>query len=396
MPKWIEQHKNHELLSDTSGSPCRFSNDLLVQIEFPITIMPVLKKLIVWIVLFVIALTQLLLYIPNFSCRGTSSSAVCLDQFSFSILGSSAVTEDFINSIKEFLKLLSYLAIDMGWSKGLTDTDLYREEKLVNTFDSENVYKVNYFGYCKKRHGERLYCVPNWDSGMDVLGILVRDIGIQLGMLSASHQNDTRLLGDSMVLTYNLALSSLRKFLKGDRGGALSKMIVSDDNYVGSNSESRASRYYKGVQLAHFLKLANKFLLFTQICELSTSLLNLAALLSFGLALALGKKIRILPILVKITTAALASLATVSLTGTILYYLSLKALEPSKDPMQSPTQWDVLQVRLGPAFIIACIRYAMQLILIPIAFLTARHYSVKEKDSKDTQGQHSDLQGGWL
>ncbi|CCE91673.1 Sma2p TDEL_0D00890 [Torulaspora delbrueckii] len=355
--------------------------------------MLIFKRLIVWIILFVIALTQLLLYIPNFSCRGSSA---CLDQFNFSIIGSSSVTQDFINSIKEFLKLLSYLAIDMGWSRDLTDSDIYREEKLVDTFDSENVYKVNYFGYCKKRHGERLYCVQNWGSGMDVLGILVRDIGIQLGMLSASHQNDTRLLGDSMVLTYHLALSSLRRFLRGDQGNALSKLVISKDDYASSKSDAKTSRYSKGVDMAYLLKVANKFLLLIELCELSTSLLFLTAVICFGIALSMGIKLRIIPLVLKIMISALASLATITFTGTIIYFLALRSLQPSKDPLQSSTKWDIIKINLGPGFIIGCIRYAIQIILIPLAFLIARHYSAREKETKEAKIEPPGFQNDWL
>lgn len=301
-----------------------------------------------------------------------------------------------MNSIKEFLKLLSYLAIDMGWSKDLTDTDIYKEEKLVDTFDSENVYKVNYVGYCKKRYGERLYCIQNWDSGMDVLGILVRDIGIQLGMLSMSHQNETRLLGDSMVLTYHLSLSSLRRFLRGDQGNALSKLVIADDDSTQSRSASKTSSYSKGVEMAYCLKMVNKLLLLIHFCELTLSLLFLAAVLAFGICLVLRLKIKVLALILRIGVSTTAFLGTMSITGMIMYFLVLKSLEPPRDPTRLSSKWDIIQVSLGSGFIIGCIRYAIQIILVPVTFVITRHYSAGENETKELKDEDLAFTNEWF
>lgn len=333
-----------------------------------------------------ITLTQFFLYIPNFSCTGSASLPFCAEQFSFSIIESSSITKNFIGSIKEFLRLVSFLAIDMGWSNTLSDPDIYKEDNLVDTFDSENVYQVNYFGYCKKKNNKRLYCAPSGNNGMDVLGILVRDIGIQLCMLSAPRQNDTKVLGDSLVLTYHLALSSLRKILKDGQGNVFSKILLRGDD-VSSKGRSKTSRYNKGVEVAYSLEIANRAMLFLQACEVLVSFACALIVIGFGIVLTLGKKHRLFPILLQLGTSSLVSLATVSLIGTILYYLALKSLEPSNDLRQQGTGWEMMQVTIGTGFIIGCIRYGVQVTLLPLTWIISKRYSSKKvivQDSADT------------
>ncbi|QLL32421.1 hypothetical protein HG536_0C05900 [Torulaspora globosa] len=339
-----------------------------------------LKRFLAWIILLIVALTQLLLYIPILSCRNTGS--FCVEQFRFSITGSSAITEEFINSVKEVLKLISYLALDMGWSTGLTDSDVYREENLVDTFDSENVYSVNHFGYCKKKHSTILYCAHNGHSGMDVLGILVRDIGIQLGMLSMPHQNETTMVGESLVLTYHLGLTSLKKFLKAKQTSALSKVLLLEDGQAESGKISGASQFARGVALARFLQLANAGVLIMLINEISVSVLCMLAVLVYGITLVLKVKVRILITVLKAAASVLIGIATITFASTLLYFLALKTLEPSGDPLQPATKWDIMQLSVGPGFVIGWIRYALQIILLPLTFGTLRYYSTREEPSQ--------------
>ncbi|QLQ79941.1 hypothetical protein HG537_0C05900 [Torulaspora globosa] len=338
-----------------------------------------LKKFVAWIIMLIIALTQLLLYIPIFSCRDTGPSPVCIEQFRFSIIGSSAITEEFINSVKEVLKLISYLAIDMGWSTRMTDSEIYREENLVDTFDAENVYSVNHFGYCKKKHNSIVYCARNGHSGMDVLGILVRDIGIQLGMLSISHQNETTMVGDSLVLTYHLGLTSLKKFLKAKQTSTLSKVLLLEDGQTERTNNTGPPQFAKGVALARFLQLANAGVLIMLINEIAASTLCLLAVLAYGITLILKLKVRILITALKVAASTLIAIATITFTSTLLYFLALKTLEPSSDPLQPPTKWDIMQVSVGPGFVIGWIRYALQIILLPLVFLTIRYYRAREE-----------------
>lgn len=350
--------------------------------------MIVFKRFIVWTILFGITTVQFLLYLPNFTCTVSTGVPLCTAQFNFSVVGTSAITRDFIDSIREFLKLISYLALDMGWA-GATDSKIYNEENLVDTFDPDNIYKVNFFGYCKKNGYRRVYCVQNGDSGMDILSVLVRDVGIQLAKLSSSPANNTKVLGDSLVLTYHLSLSSLRRFLKGDRrnSNAFSRILIGAQD-TGADDD-RAEQFGKGVDIAHVLKIFNKILFFWQIAELATSFICLITVIAFGVALTFGKKHRLLPTILKFSSSILVIVASLTLLGNILYFLFLKLLEPSQDNSQT-SDWALLKVTIGSGFVICCGRFMLQSLFLPITFLTANHYSIKDsKTNSDDQSVES-------
>lgn len=340
--------------------------------------MLIIKRFIVWTILFAITLTQFLLYLPDFSCTLSTSLPTCTAQFNFAIVDSSRITHDFIASVQEFLKLLSYLTIDMGWSNELSDPSIYNDENLVDTFHQENIYKMNYFGYCKRTNGKRVYCVQNGNSGMDVLSLLIRDIGIQLGKLSSIHAGNTKVLADSLAFTYQLALSSLHSFLKNDRSreNAFSNIIVGS-----LHDESVSSNYSKGVTIAYALMIFNKILLFIHISEICMSFVCLLSVVIFGMSLIWGKKHYALPILLKSTSFILITASSITIISNILYLMGLKMLEPSKINGVS-TGWELLQVTVGSGFIIGCTRYLVQCIFVPVTFLTANHYSVKNSSKK--------------
>lgn len=354
--------------------------------------MIVFKRFIVWSILFGITIIQFLLYLPNFSCMVSTGVPLCTAQFNFSIVGTSNITRDFIDSIREFLRLISYLALDMGWV-GATDPKFYNEENLVDTFDPDNVYKVNFFGYCKKNGYHRAYCVQNGNSGMDILSVLVRDVGIQLAKLSSFPANNTKVLGESLVLTYHLSLSSLRRFLKGDsrNSNAFSKILLGAQDT--GMDDDRANKFGKGVDIAYVLKVFNKILFFWQVGEFASSFVCLAIVLGFGLVLTFGKKHQLLPVMLKCSSSILIIAASLTLLGNTIYFLSLKLLEPSHDYSQA-SDWALLQVTIGSGFIICCARYLLQLLFLPVTFLTANHYSngrdVKESNddgSVDSMGK---------
>lgn len=307
------------------------------------------------------------------------------------------MTKEVIGSIKELLKLISYLAIDLGWSNDLADPSIYDDENLVDTFNSENIYKVNYFSYCKKNGDKRTYCVRNGNYGRDVIGILVRDVGIQLGKVSSLHTNDTQILGDSLVIAYHLALNSIRKFIRGDRsrGNAFFNTFLDVDS-DSPGRRNNASHYSKGVEILYWLGVSNQILFFLQISEIAISFLCLLTVVGFGIVLAFAKRHRSLPILLKITSSLLVVTATVSLLCTVLYFLTLKTLEPSKEASKTPTGWELLELRIGKGFIIDCARYAIQIFLLPITVLAANHYSVRKllkdnSDSKDSCSSKDDV-----
>ncbi|EHN00940.1 Sma2p [Saccharomyces cerevisiae x Saccharomyces kudriavzevii VIN7] len=216
------------------------------------------KRLIVWGVLLVLSLSQFLLYLPTTTCTSSKGLRLCAPQFTITVIGGSSTANEFIASVREFLRLISYLTIDMGWSNEFTDPSVYEDENLVDTFQPDKIFELNYFGFCKRSNKSKIYCTSNENYGMDVLEVLVRDVGIQLGNISTTRSNETKQFGDSLVLTYRLALTSIRDFLKHDKhsGNALSKALIGtpDPNV---KDPSPTKNYLKGVNLAYILMMFN-------------------------------------------------------------------------------------------------------------------------------------------
>ncbi|EDO16611.1 hypothetical protein Kpol_520p34 [Vanderwaltozyma polyspora DSM 70294] len=351
-----------------------------------------LKRFIVWTFLFIVTLIQLLLYLPDFSCISKNGGLpICTSQFNFAIVDSSHITHDFITSIRELLRLLSYLTIDMGWSSGLPAPDAYNDENLVDTFHLNNIYKVNYFGYCKKNGKQKEYCTSNHSSGMDILALLVRDVGIQLGKLSSAYENNTEILGESLVFTYELSLSSLHTFIKGDRqrGNILPKIVTNQGNEQTDLEYSSSKAYDKGVSLAYGLMLFNEIMYFIHIFEITISVHCFLNVILFGFALVWGKKQILLPTLLKITSSLLLVFASISFSGNLLYLLLLKMLEPDPTGITT-TGWEMLEVKAGSGFIITCIRVGIQWIFLPVAFITSNHYIQPKKQQTKIDELKSD------
>ncbi|QLG73097.1 hypothetical protein HG535_0E01810 [Zygotorulaspora mrakii] len=342
--------------------------------------MLIFKRLIVWLILCGFTLLQFSLYVPSFSCALSPGVPTCAEQFSFTVVGGSKMTRELIGSIKELLKLISYLAIDLGWSSDLADSSMYDDENLVNTFNAENIYKVNYFSYCKKTDGKKMYCVRNGGNGMDVITVLVRDVGIQLGNISPLHVNDTEILGDSLVISYHLALTSIRKFIKGDRSrdNAFFNTFLRVNPEDAPQEKTNTSLYSKGVEILHCLRLFNQLLFFLQTSEIIVSFSFFLAVLGFGVVLTFLKRQCILPAILKLMCSLLVSVAAISLFCTIIYLLLLKSLEPSSNSTTAPTGWELLELHVGKGFVISCVRLAIQLFLLPFTIIIANHYTMKE------------------
>lgn len=354
--------------------------------------MLIVKRFILWVLLFFMAITQLLLYLPDFSCSISTGLPLCIPQFNVNIVTGSRTTKDFVSSVRQFLRLISYLAIDMGWSKYLADPHIYNEENLVDTFDTDNLFKINYFGFCKKTSGKTKYCVANGDCGMDVLGILVRDVGLQLGRLTQRYENNTRILGDSLVFTYHLGLSSMRKFLRNDnyRNNAFSKLLLATDDQPYSNT--RIKNYAKGVTVAYTLVVVNKIMFYMHLAEITISAAFVVAVLGFGFVLIFGKHHTIMPFLLKGWGSVLMISSTSSYLATIVYLGTLKLLEPT-EMLDTQSQvaghvlnndthsnnWDLLQTTVGSGFVISCFRYIVQCLMLPLVFIAANRYT-KAKD----------------
>ncbi|CCD24621.1 Sma2p NDAI_0D03070 [Naumovozyma dairenensis CBS 421] len=346
--------------------------------------MLIFKRFIVWAILLGLTSIQFLLYLPSFTCTFSPLSSFCSPQFNFGIVGTSIAAKEFIGSVREFLKLLSYLTLDMGWSNELIDPEIYKDENLIDTFQDSNVYKVNYLGFCKKNDIEdkKIYCVSNGLAGMDILGILIRDIGLQLGELSSAHVNDTRQLGDSMVFTYHLTLNSLRKLFKNDKkkDKGFSKILLGDQK----NADG-PKNYRRGIDIAYTLMLFNKVLTITYLTEFSISFICVAIVVAFGMVLLWGKHHRFIPLFLKIFGSLLMLLSTITFCCNIIYLLILKAWEVNTSETTSVTGWEMLKVSIGSGFMINGVRYVLQWVFLPVLFLTANHYGVKATNDDKTK-----------
>ncbi|KAL3240415.1 Sma2p [Nakaseomyces bracarensis] len=337
--------------------------------------MLIIKRFILWTLLFFLAITQLLLYLPDFSCSVSVGLPLCTPQFQVSIVTGTRPTQDFVTSVRQFLKLVSYLAIDMGWSKYLESAHIYNDENLVDTFNPNNGFSINYFGYCKSTDGRRVYCISNSDNGMDILGILVRDVGIQLGKLSPQYETNSRLLGDSLVLTYHLAVSSLRSILRSNRykNNAFSKLLFEGDS-------NHIRNYSKGVGLAFILTMTNKGMFYIHLAEIVLSGIFVLSILLFGFVLIFGKHHRFVPKLLKICSTSMFTVATMSYMATITYLATLKLLEPADLMVEDSknNNWELLDTSVGSGFIISCFRYIIQCLTLPLVFIAANRYSYKD------------------
>ena len=256
------------------------------------------KRLIVWGVLLILSLSQFMLYLPATTCTTSKGLRLCAPQFTITVIGGSSTANEFIASVREFLRLISYLTIDMGWSNEFTDPSIYEDENLVDTFQPDKVFELNYFGFCKRDNRSKIYCTSNENYGMDVLEVLVRDVGIQLGNISTTRSNETKKFGDSLVLTYRLALTSIRDFLKHDKhsGNALSKALIGAPN-TNLDDTSSTKNYLKGVNLAFILMMFNGIVFYFAVLEIIVGFLNICVVSAFGGALSVGKRHRLFPIL---------------------------------------------------------------------------------------------------
>ncbi|AMD22077.1 HGL263Wp [Eremothecium sinecaudum] len=168
-----------------------------------------------WFMLLALSLAICLLHLPNYSCTYSRDLPICTPQFSFQLTNTTPTATLFLSTVKEVSMLLSYVAIDLGWNVNFPKPDDYDTSNLVNTFDPSNKYHVNLFGYCKWQplsSKATWYCMDN-PNGLDILSMIVRDLGAQLGVLS--HSN-TKILSDSLWILYRSMFDSFYKFVHDD------------------------------------------------------------------------------------------------------------------------------------------------------------------------------------
>lgn len=320
------------------------------------------------------------MYIPTFTCTGNDHLPLCTSQFMFSLMDDSTLGQELINTAREFLRLLSYLTLDMGWTPNdiirFNDTfdanDMYADEHLIDTFHRGNTFKVNYHGYCKytkNKYITKRQCYSNGNNGMDIMTVLMRDIGIQLGGLSSLETKDSLKLGNSVVSTYKLATESLFNFIWNDaKEDNMFARIVLGVNETNSTTilESDGKPYTnfeKVIIIARIFNLFNEGIRIILMVEMIISCVCLLSTL-FSLWMLLkpiSSRASIINFLMALTYILLA---TTTFLNSIILQIILKTLAPSLDDQEHilPQQddWGLIRVTIGSGFIFGCFRYAVQ------------------------------------
>ncbi|AET37403.1 Sma2p Ecym_1152 [Eremothecium cymbalariae DBVPG len=221
-----------------------------------------------WFMLLALALAICLLHLPNYSCTYSRDLPICTPQFSFQLTNTTPTATLFLSTVKEVSMLLSYVAIDLGWNVNFPKPNDYDTSNLVNTFDPSNKYHVNLFGYCKWQplsSKSNWYCMDN-PNGLDIISMIIRDLGAQLGVLS--HSN-TKILSDSLWILYRSMFDSFYKF-------------VHDDDYRANKVASFLQSLQQGGPQASVDQFKTVTLLL-KCFERLTSAIQIAEICSFGL-----------------------------------------------------------------------------------------------------------------
>ncbi|ODQ77163.1 hypothetical protein BABINDRAFT_10317 [Babjeviella inositovora NRRL Y-12698] len=157
-----------------------------------------LLTLLLWVVPILLSLT-----VP------TCVSDLCIPQFTFQLKDQNPHAREILLSGKELMKVVSYFAKDFG----PTETDVTAYLDIVDTFSTTHIYSLNFWGYCRASTvtGET-FCARSY--GLDLLSILMRDFGNQLGQLL---QHDAKSVGDSFVDSYEEAMQNLQLFLSSQK-----------------------------------------------------------------------------------------------------------------------------------------------------------------------------------
>lgn len=148
---------------------------------------------------------------PLFTCQHPSQ--VCYPQLTVQLTDKSPAAKSALVTVKEALKVLTYLAIDFGDSTSELDMinnklDSYYQDKIIDTFSVNTIYQLNFLGYCRLgSKNRRNFCMRSY--GLDLLAIFVRDAGVQLGELTRTNVD---IMGDSFAIAYELAISAFNQF----------------------------------------------------------------------------------------------------------------------------------------------------------------------------------------
>lgn len=188
-------------------------------------------KYLTFIVLILFTLLIWFSHLSYFTCTSSADLPICMPQYVFHFKDDTPTSKVLFSTIKEFFSLLSFFTLDFNWDIDLNQLeDRYNQSNLINIFHPSNKYEANVFGYCKRQKNDKKidhYCIDN-TNGLNIISILVRDLGFQFGVLS---QNNVKITSDSFWIIYQTLVTSLDRFLADDRrGNTLFKYLAPNDS----------------------------------------------------------------------------------------------------------------------------------------------------------------------
>lgn len=179
-----------ELQNCSGSSPIRPSHPEVVE-SIPRSFKSLLKGESLLLVLNFLVMILIPLFVLDLttvtSCR--EGSLMCFPQYKLHIVENTPKARSTLLSLRLGLKMISFMAGDMGIS------EMVSSDATIDTFSSQNVFSLNNRGFCRMNTetGDD-YCVDA--NGLDVFSSLVTDIGIQLGNINP--QQDSKAMGKSL------------------------------------------------------------------------------------------------------------------------------------------------------------------------------------------------------
>lgn len=217
----------------------------------------------------VLAFLIVLLQLPSVSCTNSSGPRFCVPQYQLRFLDIPNQDQNLLEGVKDLLKLLSYMAVDLNYSDRPTAVADYDDINLVNTFSPLNVFKINFLGFCKEQHAfSKLptYCVNN-KFGLEPISMIVRDLGVQFGIISSKNP---RIMGESFVYAFKTGLNT---FKDPGKNGFLSDGVFSKFVAKGITSGSQ-SNTAADVGIANLKEAADWLIFMQDFCQV-IGLINL-------------------------------------------------------------------------------------------------------------------------
>ncbi|KAG7697893.1 hypothetical protein KL951_002467 [Ogataea haglerorum] len=157
----------------------------------------------------VLSFLALLMFVPplligSVSVSCSADTVYCLPKIEFQFVDDSRSSP--LTTIRESIKVITYFAMDLGTDSPAVDfTD--KDIKEIDTFSVDNIFKINYFGYCKDSYLTNRRTCTSFRGGLDLPSVLVKDAGMSLSIMSS--QGNPQDVGDSLVTGFHAILENL-------------------------------------------------------------------------------------------------------------------------------------------------------------------------------------------